>query len=283
MILSIECLLRNIPNDYSYKCKYLDENADKIEVLFLGNSHFYYGINPYYIKLNSFNAAHYSQTLEYDYRIFEKYKSKLIKLKYIVIGIDYTTLFSNMGASTESWREKYYNIYYHINTSWSPRNNFELMTGNFEKNIKKVTSYLIKNKNNLRSSQLGWLKNAGTSTPLYIKESAIKRAERHRIINSLYLNENVNYLQKLIQATNGNNVCLLLLSTPVSKDYMGYLDGKKIQLNSITLNRVIKNKKASYYNYSSDRSFCYYDFFDADHLNEKGAKKLSLKINQLLH
>ena len=71
--LILEVLIQNIPNEYSYKKSYLDSNSNEIEVLFLGSSHVYYGVNPEYISANSFNASHIAQTLDYDYAILKKY------------------------------------------------------------------------------------------------------------------------------------------------------------------------------------------------------------------
>ena len=55
--IPMEILLENIPNDYSFKKEYLDENSDSIEILVLGSSHSYYGINPIYFHLRAFNAS----------------------------------------------------------------------------------------------------------------------------------------------------------------------------------------------------------------------------------
>ncbi len=283
MLISIEYLLRNIPNDYSYKRKYLDENAEKIEVLFLGNSHIYYGIDPVFMRKKSFNAAHYSQTLEFDYRIFHKYQKKLKHLKYVVIGLDDYTFYSKMKTSTECWREKYYNIYYSINSSFLLKNNFELAGGKFQDNIKRIICHFLKNKKYIMCSQLGWLKNTQTSLPNNIRESTIKASERHKILTKDFLKENLNYLKIILGAANENNFTVILLSTPVTKDYFEYLENKNIEKNRIILNDIIKNNKTIYYNYTTDSAFDYDDFFDSDHLNEKGAKKFSLKVNQLLH
>ena len=69
LALSCEILLRNIPNDYIYKRKYLDKNAQNIDILFLGSSHVFYGIDPRFIHAPSFNASYVSQTLNYDFEI----------------------------------------------------------------------------------------------------------------------------------------------------------------------------------------------------------------------
>ena len=72
----MEGLLRQIPNVYRFKRNYLDENSNKIEVLFLGNSHSYFGLNPDCIAKRSFNAGHVSQTLDYDLEIIRKYEDR---------------------------------------------------------------------------------------------------------------------------------------------------------------------------------------------------------------
>ena len=80
IVLSFEILLDKIPNDYRYKKEYLDQNSDRIKVLFLGSSHVYFGINPTYISLNSFNASYYSQSLDYDFEILKKYSNNWSQL-----------------------------------------------------------------------------------------------------------------------------------------------------------------------------------------------------------
>ena len=85
-LLITEYLLRNIPNDYSYKNQYLEKNAKNIETLFLGSSHAYYGINPEYYSGNSFNASHISQTIDLDYKLIKKYAQDFNKLQYIVLS-----------------------------------------------------------------------------------------------------------------------------------------------------------------------------------------------------
>ena len=74
-IISMEPLLRNIPNDYNYKKNYLMNNSNKISKLFLGSSHTYNGINPDFISGNAFNGSHISQSIDLDYEIIKKYKN----------------------------------------------------------------------------------------------------------------------------------------------------------------------------------------------------------------
>src|SRR5690606_14956820 len=84
-LLFLEVFVRQIPNDYSYKRDYLDKNANLVETLFLGNSHIYFGINPEHMGPNTFNGAHISQSLDYDYKILSKYQDRWKELKFIII------------------------------------------------------------------------------------------------------------------------------------------------------------------------------------------------------
>jgi hypothetical protein len=60
---TMEFLLRNIPNDYKFKKAYLDENAEEVETLILGNSHAFFGVNPQYFSTNAFNASQFHNHL----------------------------------------------------------------------------------------------------------------------------------------------------------------------------------------------------------------------------
>lgn len=127
----LEILVREIPNDYSLKKNYLTKHSDEIEVLFLGSSHAYYGINPDYItSYNSFNASYISQSLNYDYKILKNYGSNLSSLKAIVIPIDYLTLYGSLETGVEKWRAKNYIIYYQMYQLDNIKNYFEIFLMN---------------------------------------------------------------------------------------------------------------------------------------------------------
>ncbi len=71
-------------------------HSKSVEILCLGSSHAYFGINPDFISPPCFNAAHPSQSLKYDFEIVKKYQDKWESLKVIVIPVDYFSLFSEL-------------------------------------------------------------------------------------------------------------------------------------------------------------------------------------------
>ncbi len=152
---SMELLLRKIPNDYRYKSEYLSSNSDNISKLFLGSSHSYFGINPDFISGNAFNASHISQSIDIDYEIIKKYDN-WDDLKFIIIPIDYFTLFSRLSNGVEYWRIKNYNLYYNMNLSNKLSDNFELPNSSLKSNLQRISSYYIKGNSSLTCSKFGF-------------------------------------------------------------------------------------------------------------------------------
>ena len=87
--ICLEITLRKIPNDYKYKSEYINKSSSQIETLILGSSHSYYGVNPYYMSPNTFNNAHVSQSLNFDYQILMSKSKDWKKLKKIYLPISY--------------------------------------------------------------------------------------------------------------------------------------------------------------------------------------------------
>ncbi len=76
---------------------------------------------------------------------------------------------------------------------------------------------------------------------------------------------------------------VLFYTSPAYKTYVSNLNKKQLDLTIKTVSKIASiYKNCTYFNLLQDRNFTSIDFRDADHLNHKGAKKLSLIINDLL-
>lgn len=282
--VSTEFLLRRIPNDYLFKKEFLDSNSDSIEVLFLGSSHAFYGINPAHFSSNSFNASHISQSLDYDFEILKKYNNHFSKLKCIAIPISYFSLFGRLETGIESWRVKNYTIYYGITTSDKFINYSEALSNKLTVNLRRIGSYYIKGNTSISCSNLGWGLYYNSKDKKNLKETGKIAAKRHAKIDDKYFTENVNVLKSIIAFAKNKGVKVFLYTPPAYHTYTEQLDS--IQLNQ-TINTLIdianKYDNVSYQNFLSDTSFLAIDFFDADHLGEIGAKKLTSKIDTLIN
>lgn len=282
LCLFLEFSLRRVPNDYSKKCKYLNEYAPKINTLFLGNSHTFYGIDPTYLKQNSFNASHISQSLDIDHAILYKYENNWDSLKNIVIPIDYFSFYSNLSTGVEYWRVRNYNLYYDIHEFGDWSTNTELI-GNFKFGLSKFLHFYVQKQNLITATNLGW----GTGYSFEKRQNLIQTgqeaAKRHLKENNLSFESNVKYLNSIIEFAQKRNINVLLFTSPAYKTYTNLLDTAQLNETLKTIALITsKNKNVRYYNLMNDTSFMERDFYDADHLNEFGAKKLTLKMESLL-
>jgi len=276
-----EVLLRRMPNDYKLKNAYLEKNSDSIETLVLGSSHAFYGINPAYFKSKCFSACQVSQTLNYDLAILMKFNPKWSGLKTIIVPISYSSLFAKLETGEEYWRAKNYVLYYHMNTSDALKDHSEILSNKLGVNFKRIASNYILGKNPITCSELGWGDAYHSTNGVDLVETGRTHAERHTKRNYNLLPENVAILKSMIAFCDKNNVQLLLVTLPAYQTYRKDLN--KIQLD-LTVKTCIglarDNKHCSYMNLLEDSSFKAVDYYDADHLNEIGSKKLSLILSE---
>jgi len=281
--LIVELCLRNIPNNYSYKNKYLDENSNSIKILFLGSSHAYFGINPTYIPAISFNAAYTSQSLDLDLAILLKYKDKWNDLKFIVIPVDYFSLYDRLETTKESWRIKNYNIYYHIHTSCKIQDNSETFGNKFKFNLWRLNEFYYKGSSDFNCTNLGFGTDYNSKCNLDLILTGRSAAARHKAKNDFWVAKNIEVLKTIIRFAKEKNINLILYTSPAYKTYVRHLD--TLQLNN-TINVIngltLSSSNVSYYNLLNNPSFTKIDFYDADHLNEIGAKKMTFILDSVI-
>ncbi len=284
-LVGAEYTLRQIPNDYNYKATWLDEHAQDIECIVLGSSHAYYGIQPAYFTCNTFNAAHVSQPLLFDNFILSKYESQMDSLKYIILPISYGTLLGkDLKGGIEEWRYKYYVLYYdYFVSDWYKYNEIKPLNMSTWKRLGK---FILLDKNTITVDSLGW----GTTYAFDKKSedwksSGAVAAKRHtrKSIDQERVQSNIAHIDNIIEIAKRHNAKVVLLNTPTHEVYREHLNAEQWQLmNNVCDSIALAHENVYRLNYFSDSTFVDDDFFDADHLNEYGAKRLSLMLSNEL-
>jgi len=281
--ITVEALVRYIPNRHKLQAKYLNAHAKDIETLIIGSSHTLYGVNPEFFDESAFNGSNVSQTLDLDLEILKHYANDFTKLKSVIVRLSYTTLYEKLSESDEQWRMKDYVIYHDIENDYNISRNSELLSVKFKTNLKRIFEYFIQDKDPLNTSDLGWGTDANSNNSKNLVKTGIKVAQKHTIKDQSFFDENVKILDSFVAFCKNRNINVLLVTLPGYKSYTS-------NLNSQQLNKAINiaeqiadnNGNCSYYNFLESNLFKATDFFDGDHLNEKGAKKFSLLLNELL-
>ncbi|WP_400077630.1 hypothetical protein [Winogradskyella sp. R77965] len=283
LLFIAEFSVRKIPNSYKLKGEYLKKNAKSIQNIALGSSHTFYGIKPEYFSSKTFNAGNISQSPDVDFAILKSYEDKFTNLRAVIIRLSYDTLFEQLKNSPEDWRLKDYKLYTDVEFDYSFKHNFELLSIGTSRCFKVLKNYYFNDDPLLNSDSLGWGNDLGNKTKTNINKAGVIVAKRHTIKAWDLLEDNVKIFQQLIEWCQQRNIKVLLVTPPAYRSYTENLN--KNQFNKMTqvgndLNSKYNN--CTYYNLLNHEGFMAEDFYDADHLNAKGAKKFSLIINSLI-
>lgn len=281
IFIIIEVYVRTIPNDYSYKNKYLGKYASEIEVFSLGSSHGLRSINPSFISKRAFNGGHSSQSLSYDYLIWKKFKDSMIKLDVLILPISYFSLFSEFSESVESWRVKNYTIYYGF-----PPYNFEslleISNTTPSKIFQMIKNFWLYGITNLTIEKTGIsLRELGQ---VDLEESGLRAAQLHTEKNNHNYEKNLWYLTSIIEDCLQMGVRIILVTTPTYDYYWKNLDAYQLGNMYETVNKLSDQfDHVFYFNFLTDNRFDSTDFYDSDHLNTAGAEKFTKILNELLN
>ena len=276
----LEFALRNIPNDYAFKNDYLKEHAGNIEVLVLGSSHTYYGINPAYFSKKGFNAAYVPQSIDFDLALLKKYEKQLKKLHYLVVPVDYFTLYNSLEISDESWRMKNYALYYDLD-ALPFKYHFELGNGKFEHAIKRL-GYYFKPETPITCNALGFGSAYKASKSLELEQNGKLAAQRHTAATNKSNEKLRAVLYKFVEFTEQHHIQLILVTCPAYYSYVNHLNKEQLnEMHKVICDAQKGHSNVLYFDFLKHRVFNASDFFDGDHLNDRGAKKFSLLLNQI--
>jgi len=284
--LFFEYQLKNRPfvSSYATKKYFFEKQLDSVEILILGSSQTFNGVNPSCFTNKTFNLANVSQTIYYDKRLTLQYLPKLTKLKTVVVSISYFSFFYQLFDIKENWRDYYYLQhfgikYYQLNTFqlnnysamsvYQPLHCLKLAANNFvDVDAKKIllNGYLPKYSQELISDSSG---NA--------------RVNVHNRENFLYRrNEIEKDLDDFVYQLKEKKIQVIFLTTPVNSSYSKFCDSKVMYNNKKIINALCNKYHCVYLDFFNDNRFKKEDFFDNDHLKNTGATKLSMILNDTL-
>ena len=281
--ITLEVALREIPNDYEFKNAQIYLEKENINTLILGSSHSMYGLNPEFFELKTYNMSHVSQTIDLDYYLLEKYIKELPKLETVILRLSYTTLHEQIKTGPESWRLKDYNLYYNLNVSNDLKYKSEGLSVKLKNNLSLLKDYYFDNKKMINVQRSGWAYFEKEHAEISIESIGPIAAKRHTANDNILVKENLEFLNRIMELCQGYGVKVLLVTLPAHKSYRDNL--AKDQLDMVVSageNMMNTFDNCVYLNVFEDENFNDSDFFDADHLNTNGAKKLSILVDAFL-
>lgn len=282
-------LYNRIPNSYSLKENYLAGYSDRIEVLILGASQTFLGLNPDSLIFPAFNAANVSQDLRRDCRILEKHIDNLDNLKYIVLGISYPTFFSSLESRKLYYRIRKYALFMGIKEYpfYELRYNYEYS----REGLFACLDYYVRNKDLCQCTSKGW----GTSYMYAPSQTDWERqGKMYAYDHTFYgcedtvalekvIKENLAYLDRIMVICRRHGVQPVFLTIPVHPAYYKWQNQDQLKRMYALIDHYCEQNGVKYLDLSQNTAFCDEDFFDVEHLSLSGANKVSSMIDRYLY
>ena len=279
-VVFVEMQLRSMPSVYSIKKADMDKMCEEIEILCLGSSHTFYAINPVYFSKKGYNSAYISQTYDYDQKILEKYIGRMPALQYVILPVSYFSFFEKLADNKDAGRRKFYSLTMQVD---QPDIFEDYMI--FSADRQELVPYWLGKNQSYQINEAGF----GTAFSFEnrnrnIEKTGVNRAKMYTMPNpDLRKEEMKDILENMIRLCESRNIRVVLTITPTHQSYRKNLNQHQLNLMYSLLNSVRQHhKNILVYDAFSDPDFITDDFFDADHLNDVGAKKFTEKLNLFL-
>ena len=178
-----------------------------------------------------------------------------------------------------------YSIYSELNGNASRYFHYEMLSYNLSINLRRITDYYINKSSSITCSYLGFGIEHALEKNRNLDGTGYASALRHtKNMSGQYLNSNEETLENLIVLANKNGVRTIIFTPPAWHSYTDNIDKRFLKISLDSINSLCrKYSNISYRDYLIDNTFRKDDFLDADHLNADGTRKLSDRLDSLIH
>jgi hypothetical protein len=302
IILSLDFFARNQSSLYKEKHEGALKNKDFIEIIILGNSHAHTGVDPRGFDLFTYNLANVAQSLYFDKRITLSLLPHLKKLKYVFISIDYHSLYSSSQGIRDIWsyyahgvKHNRYDESKYLLADISPTlfgYTPKVVLSFLKKKIvnrlkygKDVIDFDVGTGVNIKDTIVnGFISFDGHRKSVFTPERYKKRihAFDEGIQTSDEKDEVLEDLNDFLEILLNNNITPILFTAPTYREYNKYLEESVVNNNEREIVKLCEKYNIKYLNFMNSDLFEKEDFYNADHLNKQGAKKLAKIMNSFI-
>lgn len=267
-----EWYVEGLPNPARDKHRWMMAHADSLETLVLGDSHAFYGIRPDLLAADSaYSLAMVSQTLRYDNYLLRHYP--MPHLRHLVLPISYFTLWEDFemqpGHEPDIAR---YHIYMDCDLHHSPLYRLEcLHRATFLERLKSLYT-----PPRLSWDSLGWGDNYTLARRSEQWDNGAERATRNTYTDTAVVAFNADVLRQIVSYCNSHDIRLTLVTTPVTATFRQHESPRQVAINRRILSGILReHPEVQHLDMEADPRFGPDDFYDADHLSDLGAQRLT--------
>ncbi|MBU3178145.1 DUF1574 domain-containing protein [Clostridium estertheticum] len=248
-------------------------------LLILGNSRIYRGVNPDKLDYSAYNFANDEDSFNQCYYKLKYLESNNKHYKYIILGVDYFEF-----SFLEDERNKFYGKYLgqnYLKDYNSKQNVLEylnddkingILNSKFTQTIRPVIKQLSGQKNIIAPNKL---KENGQ----YIVQGEAKTSDKVTRY-SVMLPKQKMYYDKILLYAKEKSIPIFLVMPPARENELKNYSSDTIEKYNKMFNQAhLDNKNAYFLNYTNDKNFELKDFIDISHLNKDAADRFTIELN----
>lgn len=278
-----EWLARSCPNAYRIKDNWVQQHAGEVETLVLGSSHAYADLKPDHLGAKAYNLANSNQTPRYDWLLLSRDSARFSSLRTVVYPSSSLLMNYPLESTSEWYRCIYYQLYNHLERH-SVLSRYAWEAASIQTCCWKVQSYFISGAADRMCDDYGWC------TYYQVLPSSLEKLNAHELSSRMdkyaerlpMLTADESYIDQIAQLCERRGWRLLLLGAPVSTPFYSDPRGREHLQRIDDAARKVSARYTcvEYRDYSHDTRFQPDDFFDVDHLNERGAERFSSIVRE---
>lgn len=271
-----EWYVRSLPNAARDKHRWMLAHSSEVETLVLGSSHAFYGVDPALLGSGAFSLAMPSQTYRYDDWLLHRYP--MGKLRTLILPYSYFSLYEDYESGTGDDCTRRYRIYMDcpIHSRWSAYGLECLDFDSFKERLKSLYK-----PPRLSWTPLGWGSNNRLETRKPDWDNGAERAQSQTYADTSAVGLNTGFLRSMLSWCRSHGVKAVLISTPLSLSYRQHRLPAQLARNRRVLEGLLREfPEALYMDFEADGRFASPDFYDSDHLSDRGAEKLTRIIHR---
>ncbi|PNQ84991.1 hypothetical protein [Paenibacillus polymyxa] len=293
--------------DYYYLSKNMKKNTDP-EILAAGSSYSMFGLSESGFSKSVLNLSLASQDLYYSHKIVKEALKYSRNIKYCIIGMSYYSFHFDLSRSEKEAEKRINRVYYPI---FKDSHHFEVIDSttstdmNFDDNNLSFLYHIIFNKikldqtivdavivhdsyfnNNINRELFSLLGNIRLEDMELLQKIEVgqQRAEQHNqlLVHNETVKENTNVLENLINYLSEERITPIVVVFPATEYYQNFFDPEFKAVFYEVMNSLANTHKFKLVDLFDSDDFVESDFLDMDHLNEKGAVKVTNMLNRVL-
>ncbi|UMY54383.1 hypothetical protein MLD56_23130 [Paenibacillus peoriae] len=293
--------------DYYYLSKNMKKDTDS-EILAAGSSYSMFGLSESSFSKSVLNLSLASQDLYYSHKIVKEALKYSRNIKYCIIGMSYYSFHFDLSRSKKEAEKRINRVYYPI---FKDSHHFEVIDSatstdmNFDDNNLSFLYHIIFNKikldqtivdavivhdsyfnNNINRELFSLLGNIRLEDMELLQKIEVgqQRAEQHNqlLVHNETVKENTNVLENLINYLSEERITPIVVVFPATEYYQNFFDPEFKAVFYEVMNSLANTHKFKLVDLFDSDDFVESDFLDMDHLNEKGAVKVTNMLNRVL-